>query len=164
MEISHSRLRGTGSDFQLISSVTASEASIWNQGKVKWRRCHLLPPHHSAAQLHNEKQRAFLFFQTQLDGLALVFLWITLPSNAFYGLRALFRSWKLLPNGQMVEQNTQVHRANVPGGSPKSLHHSLFNYIPNISIIALMFCVGFIHWLPAALNRRPELNRELQHL
>lgn len=93
-----------------------------------------------------------------------VFLWITLPSNAFYGLRALFRSWKLLPNGQMVEQNTQVHRANVPGGSPKSLHHSLFNYIPNISIIALLFCVGFIHWLPAALNRRPELHRELQHL
>lgn len=72
MELSHSRLRGTGSDFQLISSVTASEASIWNQGKVKWRRCRLLPPHHSAAQLHNEKQRAFHFFQTQLDGLALL--------------------------------------------------------------------------------------------
>lgn len=40
--------------------------SIWNQRKVKWRRCRLLPLPHSAAQLHNEKQFAFLCFETQL--------------------------------------------------------------------------------------------------
>lgn len=93
-----------------------------------------------------------------------MFLWITLPSSAFYGLCALFPSWNLLPNGQMVKRNTLVRRANVPGGSPKSLHHSLFSSIQNISVIALLFLVGFIHWLPAALNRKVELNLELRHL
>lgn len=117
--------------------------------KVKLGRCRLLLLPHSAAQLHNEKQFAFYvlklnWMRPQCSEAPGVFadyfaFQCFLRPLCFVSVLELIAKWT---NGE-EKRSAQVHRANVPGGSPRNVHHSLFNLIPNISVIALLFLVGF---------------------